>query len=280
MQCKFDWGVVKMPKTKVNDVDIYYQVQGQGEPLVLIQGLGGAHSAWGFQTRAFKKHYRVITFDNRGVGKTSRSSAPYTIRTMAEDTIGLLNHLGIDKAQVLGMSLGGIIAQEIAINHPNRVMKLILVCTSAGEREIAEIHPKMLSAIGVKEGSMEVDFSRVDPVRSMAVIISLAFNRRLYRIPLLLGFNIFLKRSRGGAPVEQIEAVAGHSTIDRLHLITAPTLVITGTGDRVIPPHSSEVIAGRIPNAKLVKVEGGSHAFFIEMRGRFNREVLDFLSHD
>jgi len=267
-----------MPKAKVSEINIYYEVHGQGEPLVLIQGLSGSHSAWVFQARAFKKHYQVITFDNRGAGKTGKSSGPYTIRTMAEDTIGLLDYLGVDKAHVLGISLGGMIAQEIAINHPEKVRKLVLACTSAGGERRTDIHPEMLVAIGVKEGTAAVDFSSVDPVESMSAIISLAFNRRLYRMVLLPLSRISMKLGGGAGHLEQMEAVVGYSTIDRLHLITARTLVITGTDDRIVPPHYSEVLASQIPNARLVKVEGGSHSFFVEMRGRFNREVLDFLS--
>ncbi|MCK5654501.1 MAG: alpha/beta fold hydrolase, partial [Dehalococcoidia bacterium] len=120
-----------MPKAKVNEVNIDYAVHGQGEPLVLIQGLGGPRSGWIFQTRAFGKYYRVITFDNRGVGKSDKPGGSYTVRTMADDTIALLDYLGVDKAHVLGISLGGMIAQEIAINYPERVRKLILACTAA-----------------------------------------------------------------------------------------------------------------------------------------------------
>lgn len=266
-----------MPKAKVNEIDIYYEVHGHGEPLVLIQGLGGPHSAWVFQTRAFRKYYQVIIFDNRGVGKTGKSSGLYTITTMAEDAIGLLDHLGVGKAHVLGVSMGGMIAQEIASSHPERVQKLVLACTSPGGERRTDIHPEMLAAIGVKEGATDIDFSSVDPVKSMSAIISLAFNRRLYRMVLVPISRISMKLGGGGGHLEQMEAVVGYSTIDRLHLIKAPTLVITGTDDKIVPPHYSEVLASQIPNARLVKVEGGSHSFFIEMRGRFNREVLDFL---
>jgi pimeloyl-ACP methyl ester carboxylesterase len=266
-----------MPKTNVNGINIYYEGHGQGEPLVLIQGLGGGHASWFFQTRAFKKHYRVITFDNRGIGKTDKSSDAYTIKTMADDTIGLMDYLGVDKAHILGASLGGMVAQEIAIGYPQRVIKLVLVCTSAGERQVTDIHPQMLRAIGINEGSTEVDFRSADFVKLMSAIISLAFNKRLYRMLLLPISKVSMKSGRVAGHLEQMEAVMGHSTIDRLHLIEAPTLVITGTEDKIMSPHSSEMIASQIPNAKLVKVEGGSHAFFLEMRGRFNKEVLGFL---
>ncbi len=243
----------------------------------MIQGFGGGHEGWFFQTRTFKKHYQVIIFDNRGIGKTDNPSEPYSVKTMADDTIGLMDHLGVDKAHILGMSLGGIVAQEVAIDYPQRVRKLILVCTSTGEADTSDIPPEMLRAVGVKEGTSEVDLGSVDFHKSMNAIVSLAFNKRLYRMVLLPLSRHHMKRIGVEGHRGQMEAVVGHTTLDRLHLIEAPTLVMTGTEDRIVPPQHSDVIASRIPNAKLVKVEGGSHAFFLEMRGRFNREVLGFL---
>ena len=105
-----------MPFARVNGVNIHYKVYGRGEPLVMIMGLGGPASGWIFQIRTFRKHYQVDIFANRGEGKSSKPTEPYTIRTMADDTIGLMDHLGIDKAHVMGTSLGGMIAQELAIN--------------------------------------------------------------------------------------------------------------------------------------------------------------------
>src|SRR4030042_2301653 len=122
-----------MPRANVNGTNIYYGVHGQGEPLVMIMGFGGGCRGWYFQTRAFKKHYRVIIFDNRGIGKSDKATEPYTIRTMASDILGLMDNLGIEKANVLGMSLGSLVAQEIAIEHPERAMKLILACSLIGE---------------------------------------------------------------------------------------------------------------------------------------------------
>src|SRR4030042_1123751 len=104
-----------MPKANVNGANIYYEVHGRGEPLVMIMGLGGGCKGWYFQTRALKKHYRVIVFDNRGIGKSAKATEPYTIGNMAADVLGLMDHLGIDKAHVLGMSLGSLVAQESAI---------------------------------------------------------------------------------------------------------------------------------------------------------------------
>jgi pimeloyl-ACP methyl ester carboxylesterase len=256
---------------------MYYREHGQGEPLVMVQGFGGGHEGWFFQTRAFREHFRVVVFDNRGIGKTERSPSPYTIESMAQDTVGLMDALGIERAHVLGMSLGGIVAQEVAINYPERVMKLVLVCTHAGEGEVSDVHPDMLKALGIEEGSTEPDLTNVDMSDTMGTIVSLAFGKRLYRMVLVPLAKYQMKKVGQGAYREQLEAVVGHTTAERLGRVLSPTLVITGSEDRIVSPRSSEEIARLIPYARLVMVEGGSHAFNIEMRGVFNREVLDFL---
>ena len=266
-----------MPKALVNGISIYYQVHGSGEPLVLIQGFSGDHTGWFFQTPAFKKHFQLVVFDNRGIGRTDRSPAPYTIRTMADDTVGLMDFLGIDKARILGMSLGGMVAQEVAIDYPDRVKRLALICTMAGQEEVSRVSPKLLEAFGIRDGATQPDLGSVDFLKTATTMTALAFNKRLYRMILVPLTQRYVKRVGIAGYLGQTEAVSGHSTRDRLHLIRVPTLVMTGTEDRIISPSSSDEIARLIPHAKLVKVEGGSHAFFIEMRGRFNREVLDFL---
>jgi len=265
-----------MPKTPVNGINMYYEVQGKGVPLVMIQGFGGNHQAWFFQTPIFRKYYKVIIFDNRGIGRSGRSSESYTIRTMADDVIGLMDYLGIDKAHVLGLSLGGIVAQEIAISYPERVIKLVLGSTLAGSEQ-NDVNPEMMKALGVREGSTDVDIRSIDFRKLMNFMVSAAFNKRLYRMVLVSLSKYGLRSVDPEGYLRQMQSVAGYNTLDRLQLIKAPTLVITGTGDRIISPSMSDLIASRIPNTRLVKVKGGSHAFFMEMRGRFNKEVLEFL---
>jgi pimeloyl-ACP methyl ester carboxylesterase len=266
-----------MPKAKVNGISINYRVEGQGEPLVMIMGFSGRGGDWRFQTRVFKNYYRVITFDNRGVGKTDKPSGPYTIKMMEDDTIGLMDHLAIDKAHILGMSMGGMIAQELALNHPDRVKKLILGCTFASNEtardELTDFAPELLE-IMESAGQSDADIRKV---ASSIAVYAFGNNKWFWSIilPLLMRIRILLVGTRGF--MGQYEAALTHNTMDRLHMIEAPTLVITGTADRVIPPNSSDIIASRIPDARLVKVENGSHAFFFEMRSRFNQEVLNFL---
>lgn len=269
-----------MPGANVNGTNIYYEVHGWGQPLIMIMGFGGGLRGWFFQTRAFKKHYKVIIFDNRGIGKSAKATEPYTVSTMAADALGLMDHLGIDKAHVLGMSLGSLVAQEIAIEHPERVSKLILACASIGEAQENDMHERMVKAFKVKEGPDGVDLSSVDFVEAMDTVIALSFNKRFYRVLFTPVSKVYMKLVGVEGHLRQIEAVQGYKTVDRLHRVTAPTLVMTGSEDKLLPPKYSEQIASLIPDARLVKVEGGSHALNIEMRSRFNKEVLGFLQGD
>jgi pimeloyl-ACP methyl ester carboxylesterase len=260
-----------MPLMRLNGVNINYQVEGQGEPLVMIMGFGARRSGWIRQIHFFRKYYRVITFDNRGAGKSDKPPGPYSTRMMADDTVRLMDLLGIEKAHIMGTSMGGMIAQELAINYPQRVTKLILACTYASQDETSG------------DTLEQAKFLQLSPGKKASAMVGLSFNKPLYRFTFGLLARIqakFVGTSGTAGLAGQSEACRKHNTLDRLRLIAAPTLVIVGTGDRVIKPVSSEVIAGKIPNAKLVRVEGGSHCFPFEMKTVFNREVLNFLKSD
>jgi pimeloyl-ACP methyl ester carboxylesterase len=260
-----------MPLANLNGIHISYQVEGEGEPLVMIMGFTAGRIGWMPQLRFFRKYYRVITFDNRGAGKSDKPPGPYSTRMMADDTVKLMDLLGIDKAHIMGLSMGGMIAQELAINYPQRVMKLVLASTYARQDETSG---------DTKE---QAKFIHLAPEKKASALIGLAFNKPFYRFifGLLAGVQTrFVRASARVGIAGQSEACLKHDTLDRLSSITAPTLVIVGTGDRIIKPVSSEVIAGKIPNARLVKVEGASHYFSFEMKNVFNREVLNFLKSD
>jgi pimeloyl-ACP methyl ester carboxylesterase len=266
-----------MPKAYVNGININYKVQGGGESLVLIMGYSGDKTGWMFQTRAFKRHFRVVTFDNRGVGRSDKPPGAYSMKMMADDTVGLMEHLGIDKAHILGVSMGGMIAQELAINYPERVNKLILGCTAAGRSELSGISPEFPKGLGLSDNYTDDEVRGLPIIKVVDHLYSSAFNKCLYRTFLITLAKIQVRLSGTTGLIGQLEAVLGHDTFDRLPAIQAPTLVMAGTGDRIIMPSSSEVLANGIPDARLIKFEGGSHSFFIEMRGEFNREVLGFL---
>jgi pimeloyl-ACP methyl ester carboxylesterase len=258
-----------MPLAKLGDLNINYRVEGTGDPLVMIMGFSASMIGWHYQTQFFRKHYRVITFDNRGVGKSDKPEGPYTTRMMADDTVNLMDHLGIEKAHIMGASMGGMIAQELAINHPERVNKLVLACTYAKHDRTSGITPEM------------VELSQLPPERMATSVISSSFNKPLYRFffgSLSRLSSMFMGASASIGIEGQSAACMNHNTLERLESITADTLVIVGTGDRLINPVSSEVIASRIPRASFVKIEGGSHTFMVEVRDDFNREVLKFLT--
>lgn len=262
-----------MPNARINGINIDYIVEGQGAPLVMIMGVGGGRSSWLYQTGFFKKYYRTVTFDNRGVGKSDKPSGPYSIKMMADDTIGLMDHLGIEKAHVLGVSMGGMIAQEIAINYPERVDKLVLGCTFA-KADTSTRSTEMNTATEANEKTPQNEASQRKVISAM---LALSFNNRFNRIFILPFAKIAIRFYSPTGIAEQMKAVSTHDTVDRLKMIKAPTLVITGTDDRLVNPTSSEVIAKLVPNAKLVRVSGGGHTFFMEMHKDFNREVLNFL---
>ena len=254
-----------MPIIKAGDININYKVEGTGEPLIMIMGFGAGMEGWDSQTPFFAKYFKVITYDNRGAGKSDKPKGPYTTAMMAEDAVHLMDSLGIGKANVMGASMGGLIAQELAINHPEKVNRLVLACTFA---RLAMADP---------EGAKSTD----TPEERQKRVLSLAYNKPFYRFfyGTLAKFRSIPQDSPEAMGIEgQNAAVSTHDTVDRLASIRAPALVIVGTGDRLVSPSASEFLAGKIPDARLVKIEGGSHVFNVENKNEFNREALKFLT--
>jgi pimeloyl-ACP methyl ester carboxylesterase len=270
-------GGAEMAQANVNGISLFYKVQGQGEALVLVPGLGAGHTAWFRQLHAFKKHYQVITFDPRSIGRSDRPKQLYGFKALADDVVGLMDHLAIKRAHILGQSLGGLVAQEVAIDYPDRVLKLVLVSSTVAGGDTNPTNPALMEALGYAEGTTEIDFSKVDTRKTMNAVIGMSFNKRPYRKAMQFLSRFFVKPEMFDGLSDQLRAISGHNTVDRLQLIKAQTLVITGAEDRIVSPHSSEVLADKIPNAKLIMVKDGSHGFNVEMTSRFNREVLDFL---
>lgn len=266
-----------MAVATVNGVKLYYEVKGEGDPLFLIQGFGGGHRGWFFQKRAFAKHFRVIAADSRGVGSARNTDGNFTLKTLADDVVGLMDHLEIERAHVLGLSMGGMVAQEVAINYPNRLKKLILAATYTNGEETRKISPSMTQALGVGDNPTEDDVKDIDIINFVGNMAGLSYNSRIYKTLVIPSTKIYAKFKGYKSLMNIFRASVGCNTMDRLHLIEAPTLIIYGTEDKVVPPIASEVMASKIPNSKLVKIEGGSHSLHLEMRGQFNKEILNFL---
>ncbi len=275
-----------MPTTQVRDVELYYEEHGSGDPLLCIMGFATDSTGWLLQVPEFATRHRTIVFDNRGVGRSSKPTGAYTIHEMADDAAGLLDRLRIERAHVLGLSMGGMIAQELVLRHPERVRGLVLAATfpepdAATEEQRTILFTQMGGTI-TEEGEMRIDFAAVNPFVFFQHLLPLVFNPSFIQTELPRLMELFSGALQYGFSIEaimgQLQAVLAHKATDRLTDVKAPTLVLTGDADRLISPANSDVLARSIPGAKLVRIPGGSHGFNIEMPEAFNREVLSFLA--
>jgi 3-oxoadipate enol-lactonase len=275
-----------MSIAKIGSLDLYYEEHGAGEPLLLIMGLAADSTAWMFQVPEFAEKYRTIVFDNRGVGRSSKPAGPYTIHEMADDAAALLAVLHVQRAHVVGVSMGGMIAQELALRHPECVHGLVLACTypepDADIERNRRFSVQQLGGSVSAEGEVQIDLKAVNPMDFLQHLLPMVFNQEFITNELPKLLQVFSGALQYGFSMEailgQVEAVMSHKATDRLAHITAPTLVITGDADRLIPPANSDIIAQAIPGAKLVKIPGGSHGFNFETPEVFNRAVLEFLA--
>lgn len=262
-----------MPEITHGNLKVYYESHGQGDALILIRGLGSNADHWYPQLPDLSGHFRVITFDNRGIARSSDPGGAFTIKDMAEDTIGLMDALGIKQAHVLGVSMGGMIAQEMAIAHPQRVRSLILVVTHCGGKHQVmaddSVRRKLQRMVG--EGTLEA--------RTDAIDAFFAYQTIEERPQVVQTFaNVSMQHPAGPRILQrQLEAVAGHDTYDRLERIKAPALVLAGEQDALIPPENADILADRIPNAKSRVVPGGGHQILVEQPQLCNQVIVAFL---
>jgi pimeloyl-ACP methyl ester carboxylesterase len=263
-----------MPKVRVRDVELFYVEMGAGVPVVLVMGFGGDHLAWGLQTPAFAAQHRVIAFDNRGVGQSDTPDIPYTTASMADDTVGLLDALGIERAHVCGVSMGGMIAQEIALRHPARVLTLQLHATLARP----DNYMRALTAAWRK---VRPTLPREDWMRTLALWLfaPCTFATRAEFIEFVIQNALANPHPQSLTGfMRQGDAVLGHDTLSRLHQIRCPTLVSVAEHDILVPPRFSHEIASRIDGAELSTLAEAGHAYMWERPEAFNAMCLDFLT--
>jgi len=264
-----------MPAVTANDVRLFYEETGAADapPLVLIMGWGGDHTAWAFQVPALAVDHRVIALDNRGAGQSDVPEGPYTIPGMAADVVGLMDALGVARAHICGASMGGMIAQELALRHPARVRTLQLHCTAP----VIDAYGRFLidTLLAVKaRGDREENVRAVMPwlLCRKTMIERPDFIRfwieRALAYPYPTGYEGLAR---------QADAIRGHDTIARLGEIRVPTLLTTGAEDILVPPASSRELHARIPGAELVTIDDAGHLHFIEQMDRFNAVCLGFL---
>ena len=263
-----------MPRVRVGDLTMHYVEAGAGPPLVLIMGFGGDHTAWAFQIPRLAERYRVIALDNRGVGQTDAPDLPYTTRLMAEDTAGLLDVLGIERAHVVGVSMGGMIAQELTLAHPERVRSLHLGCSLARP-------DAYLRALNASWREMRTGLGREAMLRALGLWLfapgTYAERPDLVEAVLQATLASSYPQSLTGF-LRQGEAVAAHDALARLDAVRCPTLVSVAEDDILVPPRFARELAARIAGAELRVVAGAGHAYFLERPDVFNGLCLDFLA--
>ena len=264
-----------MPFATANGIRLYYEWHGaeKGTPVVLVMGLGGDSSAWPFQLAAFAPRHRVLVFDNRGAGRSDAPDVSYTTRAMADDLLGLLDSLGVGRAHLLGLSLGGAIAQEAVLAAPERFASLQLHATWAGPdpyfRACVDAVRMARLQLG-REGfyrALSVWLFTPACFATQPELVEMIVQRAIHH-PYPTPLHAFLR---------QTEAVLGHDARDRVQRIGCPTLVAVGGQDLITPPALAQELAGRIPGALLRHLPDIGHGALWEAPEAFNRLCLEFL---
>ena len=262
-----------MPAVQINGISMYYEIHGKGIPLVLIMGLRRNLEWWYCQIPELAKRFRVIAFDNRGAGRSDKPDMEYSIRLFAEDTACLMDALGLPDAHILGVSMGGYIAQELAINYPGKVKSLILGCTGCGGKRAVLMSPERMKKFTANEGLTPAQILRKD----MDIYFSDPFITT-HPDQVQNFIDISLKYYQpADAFFRQFAACQRHDTADRLGGIRVPVLLVTGDDDPLVPSQNSFILKELLPASRLEIFPHGRHAFFIEEAVGFNRMVIEFI---
>ncbi|MBZ5608753.1 MAG: alpha/beta hydrolase [Acidobacteriia bacterium] len=260
-----------MPFIQNQGAKIYWDEAGQGEPVLLIMGLAYPSDAW-YRTRPLlAAKYRTIAIDNRGIARSDMPPGPYPIALMAADALAVLDAAGVESAHVYGISMGGMIAQELTLGNPQRVRSLILGCTAAGGPTAIQADPEV--------GKMLMARGTMSPEEAAEAAIPFIYDTGTPRSRIDEDLNVrrpWLPRPE--AYIAQLQGILAWEAYSRLPQITAPTLVVHGENDRLVPVGNGKLIAGRIPSAKLVVLPHASHIYPTDQTEASHRVILEFLA--
>ncbi len=266
-------GAGELEKIQVDDVTVGYRIYGSGYPLVMITGFSGTMDLWDpVLVSMLSDHYMVIVFDNRGMDATTTGERVFTIEQFADDTAGLMEALGMERAHVLSWSMGTEIALELVLRYPEKVDKLILY---AGDFQINACPPspdvlaKLYDTSGTPEEQAERHLSLLFPEEWLSTHLN-------YVIDIFSGVTETSAPENIQRQAEAMDSWGG--ACDRLNLIETPTLLITGTEDILTPPQNSLMLLNGLPNAQLEEIEDGGHGVMYQYPEEFSNIVLDFLS--
>lgn len=265
-----------MPKASVNGIELYYEVQGDGAPLVLISGLGYPRWQWHRMVPYLEEHFQVITFDNRGVGQSDKPAGPYTASMLAKDVMGLLDTLGIDKAIVMGHSMGGFIAQAIALEYPERVSKLILASTNFGGPRHVPVTPEAMAVLS------DVKSDPLTRLRN-GIVISTAPGFAERQPELLQQWLDWRAANPLDIPGYQAQLGIGVALLAeaaafeaKLPNVSAPTLILFGAHDKVVPPANADLLAKQIAGSQIRILPDAGHFFPLEVPEEAAQVIIQF----
>ena len=265
-----------MPEVKSNGIELYYEIHGAGQPLVLISGLGYSSWQWHRMVPFLAEHFQVITFDNRGVGRSDKPAGPYTAQMLAADTVGLLDALGIDKAIICGHSMGGFIAQALTLDFPERVSKLILCSTNFGGPHHVPVTPEALKVLTdvtsdaltrLKNGltvSTAPGWAEKNPEMVQKWIewrVANPIEPVHYQAQLAIGLGLLPE----AATFEQ-----------KLPSISVPTLILFGAHDKVVPPANADLLAKQVPGSQTRILPDAGHFFPMEVPEEAAQAIIEF----
>ena len=264
-----------MPEVlRLPDAEIAYEIHGSGDPLVLIPGFASGAWSWAWQVNELAVHSRVVTFDPRGVGRSKISGgAEVSISKIAEDVSLMLDALGVQAANVAGISFGGFAAQEFALRYPKRLRKLVLASTSFGGPNHVLPAAETLAAMASTAGLNSAERIRQNVSAAFTPDFRSEHGDEVERFCRL--------REENPVPedvyLQQLRSAMTFNAESRVGEIRAETLVITGEDDTVVPPQNSRNLAARLPHAELAVIENAGHMLFVEKADAFNRIVTEFL---
>jgi len=265
-----------MPKAQSNGIEIYYEIHGEGQPLVLISGLGYSSWQWHKMVPLLAEHFQVIVFDNRGVGQSDKPAGPYVAQMLAADTIGLLDALGIDKAIVMGHSMGGFIAQSMALEYPERVSKLILASTNFGGPNHIPVTPDAMKVLSDVNSDALTRFKN-------GLVVSTAPGRA-EKNPEMIEEWVKWRVANPIEPVHyQAQLAIGLALIpeaaafeNKLKNVSVPTLILFGAHDNVVPPANADLLAKQISGSQIRILPDAGHFFPLEVPEEASQIVIEF----
>ncbi len=260
-----------MPHATSDGARLYWEEHGAGEPLLLIMGLGATHEWWARVTPTLAARYRTILLDNRGVGRSDVPPGPYSIPEMADDAAAVMDAAGVDTAHVFGASMGGMIAQELALRHPSRVRSLILGCTACGGEQVVPASREVGAKLAAR-----ASMTREEAMWVMApYIFDAGTPKEMVAEDIATRLESTVTNEGYFAQLQGIRAWSGSH--DRLGTIAVPTLVIHGESDELVPPENGRIVARAIPGSQLVMIPHASHIFLTDQFQTASTAILTFL---